>query len=286
MQIITAVSHMQQWSEHQRRTGTTIGVVPTMGYLHDGHRSLIERAASECDVVITTVFVNPLQFGHGEDFERYPRDLERDAAIASAAGTTVLFAPLASEMYPEGFATTIDVGQIAERFEGAFRPGHFRGVATVVAKLFHITQPHRAYFGQKDYQQTLVISQLVRDLNMDVTLAILPTVREHDGLALSSRNVYLSADERCQARALYQALQAGKHAIEAGERKRQRINDIMRTVLEQIPNAHIDYAASATAERLEEMEEFPPGSTVVLLLAVRIGSTRLIDNDLVTVPYV
>jgi len=285
MQVITTISEMQQWSQQQRRMGKTIGVVPTMGYLHDGHCSLIERAAAECDAVVTTIFVNPLQFGQGEDFERYPRDMERDTTIARAAGSSVVFAPTTAEMYPSGFATTIDVGPIAERFEGAFRPGHFRGVATVVAKLFNLTQPHVAYFGQKDYQQCLVISQMVRDLNMDITLRILPTVREQDGLAMSSRNVYLSAEQRRTASLLYRALQAGIDAIARGERRRQHINKRMQEILDQIPDARIDYAAAATAERLEEPDEFPPGASVVLLLAVRIGSTRLIDNMLTTVPY-
>jgi pantoate--beta-alanine ligase len=284
MHRINSISQMQQWSRQQRQEGKVIGVVPTMGYLHQGHLSLIQRATEECDRVVTTIFVNPLQFGQNEDFERYPRDLERDTTLALEAGASLIFAPTTAEMYPDGFATIIDVGPIAERFEGAFRPGHFRGVATVVAKLFHITSPHRAYFGQKDYQQTLVISRMVTDLNMDVELRVLPTVREPDGLAMSSRNVYLSPSERQQATVLYRALQAGAEAIAAGERVRHRINERMRRVLEEVPTADIDYAAAATADRLEEPDEFTPGSTVVLLLAVRIGSTRLIDNMLATIP--
>lgn len=282
--IIRTIAEMQQWSERQRRAGNTIGVVPTMGYLHAGHCSLIEAAARECDCVVTTIFVNPLQFGPNEDYQRYPRDLERDTALALKAGTTVIFAPSVDEMYPPGFHTTIDVGPIAEKFEGAFRPGHFRGVATVVAKLFLITKPHRAYFGQKDYQQTLVIRQLIKDLNFDIALQVLPTVREADGLAMSSRNVYLSPEERAKATVLYRALLEGRRAIEAGERSRAALSSIMEQVLRAEDGVTIDYAAAATADALDEPEEFASGQMVVLLIAARIGSTRLIDNMLVRVP--
>jgi pantoate--beta-alanine ligase len=283
--LITSLDEMHRWSENMRLASKTIGVVPTMGYLHDGHRSLIEQAASECDVVVTTVFVNPLQFSAGEDYERYPRDLERDRALAHAAGTTILFVPSPQEMYPRGFTTTIDVGPLGERFEGAFRPGHFRGVATVVAKLFNVTKPHIAYFGQKDYQQTLVISQLIRDLNYNITLRVLPTVRERDGLAMSSRNVYLSPTERSDATVLYRALHAALDAIAQGERVREKLESLMRSVIEQIPHAHIDYAAAACAETLDQPDSFAPGQQIVLLLAVRIGTTRLIDNALTSIHY-
>lgn len=255
-----------------------------MGYLHDGHCSLISAAARECDVVVTTVFVNPLQFGRGEDFDRYPRDIERDTALALAAGTTVLFAPPLNEMYPSGFATTINPGPIADKFEGEYRPGHFAGVATVVAKLFNITTPHHAYFGQKDYQQTLVIAQLIRDLNFSVQLHVLPTVREADGLAMSSRNVYLSPDERRRAPILYRALQAAQEVILNGERSRVRINACLQRTIESIEGVTIDYARAACADSLEEPDTFDSGDDVVLLLAVRIGTTRLIDNALIRVP--
>lgn len=268
-----------------RAASNVIGIVPTMGSLHDGHRSLIETAARECDAVVTTIFVNPLQFGAGEDYERYPRNLERDMMIARNAGATVVFAPSPQAMYPHGYATTIDVGPLAERFEGVHRPGHFRGVATVVAKLFNLTKPHIAYFGQKDYQQTLVIAQLISDLNFDITLRVLPTVREPDGLAMSSRNVYLSPTERADATVLYRALQAALQAIARGERERLHMEAHMRSVIESVPTAQIDYVAAARAETLDQPDAFVPGEKIVLLLAVRIGSTRLIDNALATIPY-
>lgn len=282
--MITSVDHMRHWSSKARSEGKIIGLVPTMGYLHDGHCSLISAAARECDVVVTTVFVNPLQFGRGEDFDRYPRDIERDTALALAAGTTVLFAPPLNEMYPSGFATTINPGPIADKFEGEYRPGHFAGVATVVAKLFNITTPHHAYFGQKDYQQTLVIAQLIRDLNFSVQLHVLPTVREADGLAMSSRNVYLSPDERRRAPILYRALQAAQEVILNGERSRVRINACLQRTIESIEGVTIDYARAACADSLEEPDTFDSGDDVVLLLAVRIGTTRLIDNALIRVP--
>lgn len=282
--LVSTLSEMQQWSDDVRRSGKTIGVIPTMGYLHDGHRSLIETAAHECDRVVTTVFVNPLQFGAGEDFARYPRDLERDIQLAHRAGTHVVFAPSGDDMYPVGYATTVDVGPIGEKFEGAFRPGHFRGVATVVAKLFHLTKPHVAYFGQKDYQQTLVIARLIADLNFDIRLRVLPTVREPDGLAMSSRNVYLQPDDRRKASIIYRTLRAAEQSILDGQRSRQRINAVMYETLASAGDLRIDYAAAARAETLDEPEEFFSGDSVVLLVAVRIGSTRLIDNLLVRVP--
>ncbi|MCS7301981.1 MAG: pantoate--beta-alanine ligase [Candidatus Kapabacteria bacterium] len=283
--LIEAIAQMQQWSEAMRTQGNTIGLVPTMGFLHEGHCALIKTAAQECSVVITTVFVNPLQFGPSEDFARYPRDLERDIQLATQAGATVVFAPTVEHMYPAGYAAMIDPGPIAEKFEGIFRPGHFRGVATVVAKLFNITKPHVAYFGQKDYQQTLVISQLIRDLNFDIRMRVLPTVRQDDGLALSSRNVYLSPQERQQATILYRALQEAEYAIRQGERRRETINTLLRHTIEAgCPEIKIEYAAAATAETLEEPEFFASGSRVVLLLAVRLGTARLIDNSLVEVP--
>lgn len=283
--LITALDEMQRWSDTMRSESNIIGIVPTMGSLHDGHRTLIETAARECDVVVTSVFVNPLQFGVGEDYERYPRNLERDLAIARDAGATVVFAPSREAMYPEGYATTIDVGPIAERFEGAHRPGHFRGVATVVAKLFNLTKPHIAYFGQKDYQQTLVIARLIGDLNFNITLRVQPTVRERDGLAMSSRNLYLSPTERADATVLYRALQAGLEAIAKCERSRQQIEARMRSIIERAPTAQIDYVAAACAKTLDQPDTFAPGEEVVLLLAVRIGATRLIDNTIATIPY-
>jgi len=284
MELIVTVAEMQRYAEQQRCAGRRIAVVPTMGYFHQGHLSLIQQARQRADVVITTLFVNPTQFGPGEDYERYPRDFERDRRLAAEAGSDVLFAPTVEEMYPGGYTTVITVRGVSEKFEGAFRPGHFQGVATIVAKLFLATKPHVALFGQKDWQQTLVVRQLVRDLNFDVEIVVLPTVREPDGLAMSSRNVYLSPEERQKATVLYRSLRQAVAAIERGERRRRVLVQLLEEQLRQVPELRIDYAAAADAWTLEEPEEFAPGQTVVLLVAARLGATRLIDNEVVTVP--
>jgi pantoate--beta-alanine ligase len=240
----------------ERRAGRTIGLVPTMGALHEGHASLMRRAAAECDVAAATIFVNPTQFGAGEDFERYPRDLERDVEVAGAAGVTHVFAPALAEMYPAGASTRVHVGGVSEGMEGASRPGHFDGVATVVAKLFNITGPCRAYFGEKDWQQLQVVRRLVRDLDVPVEVVGCPIVREPDGLALSSRNAYLSAGERRAATVLHRALLAGRDQpadpVEAAKR-----------VIGSEPLAELDYVELHGTR---------------LLVAARIGATRLIDN--------
>ncbi|MCS6966412.1 MAG: pantoate--beta-alanine ligase [Candidatus Kapabacteria bacterium] len=284
MELIVTVHQMQQYAEQQRCAGRRIAVVPTMGYFHEGHLSLIRRARQLADTVITTLFVNPTQFAPGEDYQRYPRDLERDSQLAERSGCDVLFAPSLDEVYPQGYATTITVHGITEKFEGAFRPGHFQGVATIVAKLFLATKPHVAVFGQKDWQQTLVVRQLVRDLNFAIEIVVAPTVREPDGLAMSSRNVYLSPGERQKATVLYRALQRAHCLVKQGERRRLVLVHAMEAELRQVPELSIDYAAAAEAMTLEEPEEFTAGQTVVLLVAARIGATRLIDNDLVQVP--
>lgn len=284
MELIVTVAEMQRYAEQQRCAGRRIAVVPTMGYFHQGHLSLIQQARQRADVVITTLFVNPTQFGPGEDYERYPRDFERDRRLAAEAGSDVLFAPTVEEMYPGGYTTVITVRGVSEKFEGVFRPGHFQGVATIVAKLFLATKPHVALFGQKDWQQTLVVRQLVRDLNFDVEIVVLPTVREPDGLAMSSRNVYLSPEERQKATVLYRSLRQAVAAIERGERRRRVLVQLLEEQLRQVPELRIDYAAAADAWTLEEPEEFAPGQTVVLLVAARLGATRLIDNEVVTVP--
>jgi pantoate--beta-alanine ligase len=238
-----------------------IGLVPTMGALHAGHEALVRRAQGECDVVVASIFVNPAQFGPGEDFGRYPRDEARDAAIAESWGLDHLFIPWPDEMYPEGFTTWVDVEGLAGELEGAARPGHFRGVATICLKLFNIVRPDRAYFGQKDAQQAAVLETMVRDLNLPLEIRLVPTVREADGLALSSRNAYLSPDEREAATALPRALTTG---AEAGT---QRAADVARAVLAEEPRLAPDYVEVA---RLN--------GRVYLLAAVRVGSTRLIDN--------
>ncbi len=282
--IVHRVQELRQRLAAQRAQGKRIGFVPTMGYLHQGHAALIRQAAQECDFVVTSDFVNPTQFGPGEDFERYPRDLQHDVQVAAAAGSHLLFAPSVEEMYPEGFATVVHVGGITEKFEGQFRPSHFDGVTTIVAKLFNVVQPDRAYFGQKDYQQLLVVRQLVRDLQFPIEIVMVPTVRESDGLAMSSRNVYLSPEERQKALALYRALRAGEQAIQGGARQRVQIEQQMLAVLQQVPELAVDYAAAADAETLEQPQVFLPGQLVVLLVAARLPSARLIDNLLVRVP--
>jgi pantoate--beta-alanine ligase len=252
-----------------------------MGALHAGHLSLIRAAARANHVVIVTIFVNPLQFGPREDFTRYPRPFARDLRLAREAGADIVFAPTVQQLYPNGFASRIHVGPLGECWEGRSRPGHFDGVATVVAILFHLTQPTTAYFGQKDYQQTLVIRRLVDDLRLDLRLRVLPTVREPDGLAMSSRNQYLSVRQRRQAAVLFRALRAGRSRIRAGERRAAVVMSAMRRLIRQAPDARIDYVAAVDGATLESVRRLR--ARVALLVAVRVGRTRLIDNLLVDV---
>jgi pantoate--beta-alanine ligase len=263
-----------------------VGLVPTMGYLHEGHVSLMRRAREECGVVVLSIFVNPLQFGPNEDYAAYPRDPERDLRIAADAGVDIVFMPDVGTMYPRPTLTTVQVKQVTDRLCGASRPGHFDGVATVVTKLFNIVKPDRAYFGQKDAQQVAVIRQMVFDLNIDVQIIAVPTVREPDGLALSSRNVYLSPQERKEAPVLYQALNLGEQQLRAGHsfgETRRRMAEHIRTA----PCAVIDYVELLTYPRLEPLPEdgrladLPEEESVILALAVKIGKTRLIDNKIV-----
>jgi pantoate--beta-alanine ligase len=254
----------------------TWGFVPTLGYLHEGHLSLIRRARAENDRVAVSIFVNPTQFGPHEDYARYPRDLERDLRLLEPLGVDLVFVPSAEEMYPPGFQTWVIVEEVSRPLEGASRPGHFRGVATVVAKLFHILQPDRAYFGQKDAQQTVVIRRMVQDLNIPVEIVICPTVREPDGLAMSSRNTYLNPEERRSATVLFRALQIAKARYEAGERDAERLREAMREVIRAEPLARIDYVSVADPETLRELEQVE--GPALLSLAVYIGTTRLIDN--------
>lgn len=254
----------------------TWGFVPTMGYLHEGHLSLVRRARAENDRVAVSIFVNPTQFGPHEDYARYPRDLERDLRLLEPLGVDLVFIPSVEEMYPPGFQTWVIVEEVSRPLEGASRPGHFRGVATVVAKLFNILQPDRAYFGQKDAQQTVVIRRMVQDLNIPVEIVICPTVREPDGLAMSSRNTYLNPEERRAATVLFRALQAAKARYEAGERDAERLREAMREVIRAEPLARIDYVSVAHPETLQELERVE--GPALLSLAVYIGTTRLIDN--------
>jgi len=283
MRIITTVAEMQSLVRDLRAAGSTIGCVPTMGFLHDGHASLITAAAEQHGTVITSIFVNPKQFGPKEDLSSYPRDFERDQQIVARSGGTVIFAPSVDEMYPPGFATSIHLGHVTSVFEGALRPGHFDGVATIVAKLLIAMAPDEAYFGQKDYQQTLVIRALVRDLGLPCAITVRETVRAEDGLAMSSRNVYLRQEERAQATSLYRAMMIAHTMLMNGERSVAAVEDAMATTLHAVPGLTIDYATVAQADSLEQLQEIPPHGVVVLLIAVRLGSTRLIDNMLCTI---
>jgi pantoate--beta-alanine ligase len=253
-----------------------------MGYLHEGHVSLIKLAREKNDVVITTLFVNPTQFGPDEDFERYPRNFERDQEVADQAGTDVLFSPESNEMYPAGYATIVEVEGVSSILEGKFRPTHFRGVTTVVAKLLSITKPHEAVFGGKDAQQAFLIRKMVKDLNLDVQILVAPTVRERDGLALSSRNAYLDQDERSRATALYRSLQHAEKRVSQGERSATRLRSEMAEILSASRPTKVDYVAFVDPESFKEVELLEPPS-VLVALAVWFGSTRLIDNMLVPI---
>ena len=279
MKIIRTAHAMTAWSGRLRREGVTIGFVPTMGALHDGHRSLIRAARLRCDALVVSIFVNPTQFGPTEDLSAYPRPIARDRALCREEGVDVCFEPTAQTMYPEGFQTIVTVPALASRWEGEARPHHFAGVATVVTKLFGIVRPHLALFGQKDYQQAALVRQLVNDLNLGVTILVRPTVRERDGLAMSSRNAYLSPDERRIAPLLFQALQAGRQMILDGMDDVATIERNMRQTMKQAPAAHVEYLAVCDPDSLEPLSVV--GARTVLLGAVRIGSIRLIDNLLV-----
>lgn len=267
---------MQFLTESLRREGKTIGFVPTMGFLHEGHLSLMRRARHECAVVVVSIFVNPTQFGPSEDLEHYPRDEESDRKKCEAAGVDVVFMPTTDGMNPEKPSDFITVPGISDILEGAVRPGHFRGVATVVAKLFTIVKPHKAFFGQKDYQQCAVIRRMVKDLDMDVEIAVLPTIREPDGLAMSSRNSYLSDDERGKAAVIHRALAAAERLAQTGVNEPDKLKNAMRSVLGEEQGIVVDYLEVADSETLAPLASAKDG--MVLLIAVRIGSTRLIDN--------
>lgn len=276
MQVITNIGAMKQWVKETRFSGEKIGFVPTMGYWHDGHLSLIRCARKECNKVVASIFVNPTQFRPGEDFEKYPRDLKRDYHLAEQERVDIIFVPTVLDMYPKDFCTFVTVERLGEILCGKFRPGHFQGVATVVNKLFNIIQPDTAYFGQKDAQQTVVIKKMVVDLDMDVVIKELPIVREKDGLAMSSRNIYLSPGERRAARVLYRALQRAATLIANGERKRVQIIAKMEELITKEPLAKIDYVAIVNAETMEEKNDIT--GEVLVALAAKIGNVRLIDN--------
>ncbi len=279
MKIVRDIAEMQQLAETYRQEGKRIGFVPTMGYLHEGHLSLMRQARPRCDVLVVSIFVNPTQFGPNEDFERYPRDFERDERLCRQEGVDVVFYPTAEAMYPQPYRTYVNVEQLTETMCGASRPGHFRGVTTVVTKLFHIVKPHLAVFGQKDYQQSLVIRQMVRDLNFDITIVVAPIVREADGLAMSSRNNYLTPEERQQALVLYRSLRKAEELIEQGEQDAARILEVMQQIIAGAPDARIDYIVIVDGDTLEPVTRVKDNT--VIALAVYIGNTRLIDNTII-----
>lgn len=273
MNHVATIGEVRTWRES---AASAVGLVPTMGYLHAGHLSLVERARRENDSVAASIFVNPTQFGPKEDLSSYPRDLDRDLRLLEGAGCDLVFAPAVTEMYPPGSDTVVVPGRVAEPLEGARRPGHFQGVATVVAKLFNIVRPHRAYFGEKDAQQLAVIRALVRHLDMPVEVVGCPIVRERDGLAMSSRNSYLTSEERAAAPVLHRALGAARELWTRGERRGDTFRAEMRHVIECEPLARLDYASAADPDTFEEIEE--ARGPVLLLVAVFLGRARLIDN--------
>jgi pantoate--beta-alanine ligase len=278
MEIINRRQRMSSVARKIRREqDRTVGLVPTMGALHEGHLSLVREARRMCDVVVVSVFVNPTQFGPGEDFEHYPRDLTKDTALLTDYNVDYIFAPPVEEMYPKGFSTYVNVEGLSEPLEGASRPGHFRGVATVVTILLNTIRPDFAFFGQKDAQQALVIRRLVKDLALDTEIVILPIVREDSGLAISSRNLYLTQYEQKSATILHKALVQAKQAFKDGERNASRITELIRQMVESEPRARLDYVTIADAETLEKLERVDDRPTLIALAAY-VGKTRLIDN--------
>ena len=276
MEILTSTATMQQWALAARAEGKSIAFVPTMGFLHAGHISLLEEGRQRADLLVLSIFVNPTQFGQGEDFEDYPRNLQRDSELAEAAGVDIIFAPVASAMYPKDYLSYVDVEGITEVLCGASRPGHFRGVTTVVNKLFNLVQPNTALFGNKDFQQLAVIRRMVLDLNMPIEIVGMPIFREQDGLAMSSRNVYLSAEQRQQALVLSQSLAAAKELVSVGDLDCAEIIATLKETISAQSEARIDYIKICHQLTLEEQSVVDVDS--VLLLAVFIGNTRLIDN--------
>ena len=276
MRHIQSVAEMKAACREIKRSGKSLGFAPTMGALHEGHASLVRASTAKCDATIVSIFVNPLQFGPTEDLNKYPRALERDSKLLEQLGTDVLFAPSASEMYPADATTHVEVGELSERLDGLSRPGHFHGVATVVAKLFEIVRPDFAFFGQKDAAQVAVLRRMVRDLNMDVELVVCPIVREADGLAMSSRNAYLSAEERKQALVLHRALRSVQDAVASGEWNADRLIEVGKSAIAHEPAARLDYFAIVDPNSLEPVADISRGALVAA--AAFIGTTRLIDN--------
>ncbi len=282
MEIIRDVPEMQRRVTALREQGKVIGFVPTMGFLHDGHLSLFRAARLENQILAISIFVNPTQFDRPEDLETYPVDLEGDLAKAREEGVDLVFIPAREDMYPHGYSTFVEVEGLTRRWEGTYRPGHFRGVATVVAKLFQVVKPHRTYFGQKDYQQARIVQHMVRDLDMNIEVVVLPTVREPDGLAMSSRNANLTADERRQAPMLHRALCWAGDRVKSGERDAQVLVEGMERMIQEGTSAAVDYVGLCHPESLEPLEKVE--GPAVALLAVRFSKARLIDNVMINVP--
>ena len=280
--VLETIAAARQWVRTERTGGKSIGFVPTMGAFHDGHRSLFRRAREQSDRVVVSIFVNPLQFGQGEDFARYPRDFARDLALAEREGVDAVFCPEAGEMYPDALPLTVHPGKLGKTLCGPSRPGHFRGVATVVAKLLNIIQPDRAFFGQKDAQQAVIIQWMVRGLNFPVEIEVCPTVREPDGLAMSSRNAYLDSEERANATVLYRSLRRAEDLIRSGVRDVARIEQEMRDMIRSVPGAELDYARVVDPHALGDVKQI--AGEVLVAVAARFGKTRLIDNLLAAPP--
>jgi pantoate--beta-alanine ligase len=276
MRLIDNIEQMKGVSSEARLSQNRVGLVPTMGYLHEGHLSLVRTARAKCDLLVVSVFVNPTQFGEGEDFESYPRDMNHDVQLLEREGTDVVFVPSAEEMYPEGHFTYVDVLSLTSIMCGRKRPGHFRGVTTVLAKLFNIVRPDFAVFGEKDYQQAVVIKRMTRDLNMDVDIIVCPTVREGDGLAMSSRNAYLSKKEREDAAVLYQSLEEARKIVASGGIPVSEVRDTVRKMIEEKDTATVEYVSVVHPETLEELDKVD--AEAVVAVAVAFGKARLIDN--------
>ena len=274
--VLRTIPETRRWVQSERTSSQTLGLVPTMGSFHEGHLSLIRRARQSCDRTMVSIFVNPLQFAPGEDYVRYPRDLDRDLSLATREGVAAVFHPETEEMYPNGIVTSIGVGKLGEALCGASRPGHFQGVATVVAKLFNIVQPDLAFFGQKDAQQTLIMKTMTQELNWPLQIVVCATVREPDGVAYSSRNSYLSAEERSRASVLYRSLRLAENLIHSGAREAAGVEGEMRKMIQDVSGAELDYARVVDPATLEALQQI--NGEVLAAVAVRFGKTRLIDN--------
>ncbi len=279
MQIIHRVSEMQAWSESQRQAGKTVAFVPTMGFLHEGHLSLVREAKRCCDVVVVSIFVNPLQFNQQSDFAAYPRNDEQDRHFLTQLGTDVLFNPDGSEMYPDGFQAAVEIGTVSQPLCGASRPGHFRGVTTVVAKLFNMVKPHIALFGEKDFQQCVVIKRMVKDLNFDLEILAMPTIREPDGLAMSSRNARLSPAERQTSLCVSRALNKAAELVSQGERQAVPVLQAVQEIISSEEGIRLDYASLCDPDTLEEVTEVT--QPTLLAIAAWVGDVRLIDNRVI-----